>query len=498
MPKFQHRRPNPEASPVPQRAKPAEAAPTRSGSLRHLAPDAIVQRAMAAPHSLRPAELISMQQTLGNRATGAMLGRAPTHHTHNTGLPDDLKTGIELLSGMPMDNVEVHYNSSQPARLSALAYTQGTDIHVAPGQEQHLPHEAWHVVQQLQGRVRPTMQIKEGVPVNDDGGLELEAEVMGTKAAQMRRPDAAATGAGVETAMAAQKIAERGEASTVRGETLGSSGEEVHLNFPSLQPNNSVPVMQQMHGTPVVQRKLNFDRGRLEKAEIGTNINSVAGERYRDVMKALDKYNKYYAKYSEDVPMQLRYLAGIEFQCKEFVEWEPSRRLQLEVVEDLLAEARRESGLVQARAVYMQGLHEAYHRAKDEEAKKKATEEKVEALWEQVSTQTEDKDIPVVENLKESKRLYYLSEKAVNEAISAAWKETQSQSSKKYRLDVADIAAIKYSRHPTINTSILLPYATPFGWVSKKKMYASTSHWRRAKNSKTLVLCTKRGACTPP
>ncbi|MDI3464957.1 MAG: hypothetical protein OJF50_003778 [Nitrospira sp.] len=103
--------------------------------------------------------------------------------TGDTGLPDNLKSGIESLSGLSMDNVSVHYNSSQPARLNALAYTQGTEIHVAPGQEQHLPHEAWHVVQQAQGRVQPTMQLKDGMPVNDDQGLEHEADVMGRKAA---------------------------------------------------------------------------------------------------------------------------------------------------------------------------------------------------------------------------------------------------------------------------------------------------------------------------
>lgn len=81
---------------------------------------------------------------------------------NNTGLPDNLKSGIEALSGLSMDSVRVHYNSSQPAQLNALAYAQGTDIHVAPGQEQHLPHEAWHVVQQAQGWVRPTMQMKRG------------------------------------------------------------------------------------------------------------------------------------------------------------------------------------------------------------------------------------------------------------------------------------------------------------------------------------------------
>ena len=101
---------------------------------------------------------------------------------NRTGLPDGLKSGVEALSGMSMDSVNVHYNSSQPASLGALAYAQGADIHVAPGQEQHLPHEAWHVVQQAQGRVKPTMQMRDGVPVNDDEGLEHEADAMGRKA----------------------------------------------------------------------------------------------------------------------------------------------------------------------------------------------------------------------------------------------------------------------------------------------------------------------------
>jgi hypothetical protein len=101
---------------------------------------------------------------------------------NNTGLPDKLKTGIESLSGMSLDHVKVHYNSSQPAQLNALAYAQGSDIHVAPGQEQHLPHEAWHIVQQAQGRVQPTMQMKDGVAINDDAGLEREADVMGGRA----------------------------------------------------------------------------------------------------------------------------------------------------------------------------------------------------------------------------------------------------------------------------------------------------------------------------
>jgi hypothetical protein len=116
----------------------------------------------------------------------------------NTGLPGRLRSGIESLSGMSMDGVKVHYDSSRPAQLNALAYAQGSDIHVAPGQERHLPHEAWHVVQQAQGRVKPTMQMKDGVPVNDDKGLEHEADVMGAKAlanpAQRREPSTARSG----------------------------------------------------------------------------------------------------------------------------------------------------------------------------------------------------------------------------------------------------------------------------------------------------------------
>lgn len=101
---------------------------------------------------------------------------------NNTGLPDNLKSGIENLSGYSMDGVKVHYNSNKPAQLQAHAYAQGTDIHIASGQEKHLPHEAWHVVQQKQGRVQPTIQMKGKVNVNDDAGLEKEVDMMGTKA----------------------------------------------------------------------------------------------------------------------------------------------------------------------------------------------------------------------------------------------------------------------------------------------------------------------------
>lgn len=135
-------------------------------------------------------------QFVDNRPTSPTLQRAseededdtlqgkfeqPVQKKNETGMPDNLKAGIEDLSGFSMDDVRVHYNSDKPATVQALAYTQGTDIHVAPGQEQHLPHEAWHVAQQMAGRVEPTTEVG-GMPVNDNAALEHEADVMGAKA----------------------------------------------------------------------------------------------------------------------------------------------------------------------------------------------------------------------------------------------------------------------------------------------------------------------------
>jgi len=102
--------------------------------------------------------------------------------SNNTGLPNTLKSGIEHLSGYSMGDVRVHYHSNKPAQLQAHAYAQGLNIYLGAGQEKNLPHEAWHVVQQKQGRVKPTIQFKGGVDINDNVGLEKEADLMGARA----------------------------------------------------------------------------------------------------------------------------------------------------------------------------------------------------------------------------------------------------------------------------------------------------------------------------
>ena len=110
-------------------------------------------------------------------------------------LPGALRAGIEQLSGLDMAGVRVHLNSPLPAQINALAFTQGSDIHVSPGQQAHLPHEAWHVVQQAQGRVRPTLQTKSRLAVNDDAALEQEADRMGAQAMALKASNSAASAA---------------------------------------------------------------------------------------------------------------------------------------------------------------------------------------------------------------------------------------------------------------------------------------------------------------
>lgn len=98
---------------------------------------------------------------------------------NNTGIPDQMKVNYENHSGFSLDDVRVHYNSDKPAQLQAHAYAQGSEIHLASGQEKHLGHELWHVVQQKQGRVKATSYAF-GKLVNDDPLLEKEADNLPT------------------------------------------------------------------------------------------------------------------------------------------------------------------------------------------------------------------------------------------------------------------------------------------------------------------------------
>lgn len=119
-------------------------------------------------------------QSIGTSGT---TGKSATLADNRTGLPTQLKAGMESVSGMNLDHVRVHYNSPKPAQLNAHAYAQGNQIHLGAGQEKHLPHELGHVVQQAKGQVKPTAQFA-GAKINDDPQLESEASTLGSQAVQ--------------------------------------------------------------------------------------------------------------------------------------------------------------------------------------------------------------------------------------------------------------------------------------------------------------------------
>lgn len=97
---------------------------------------------------------------------------------------------MENSFGTSFSNVSIKTDSDQAKSLGALAFTQGNNVHFAPGHyNPHTPsgqallgHELTHVVQQRAGRV-PVPHQSKGSPVNADPSLETEADQLGAKAA---------------------------------------------------------------------------------------------------------------------------------------------------------------------------------------------------------------------------------------------------------------------------------------------------------------------------
>jgi hypothetical protein len=107
-------------------------------------------------------------------------------------LPGGVRTRMEASFGADFSAVRVH-EGARASAMGALGYTQGTDLHFAPGQYQPetqsgqelLGHELAHVVQQRAGRVDAPQG--KGTPVNADPSLEREADEAGVLAARGER-----------------------------------------------------------------------------------------------------------------------------------------------------------------------------------------------------------------------------------------------------------------------------------------------------------------------
>jgi hypothetical protein len=199
---------------------------------------ALIQQAGYEPGSLSAADVKQLQRAIGNQAVGQLMeslnpvqkadeipeeeeeepvqgmmapvqkvadgipeeGEEPLQgkmaplqmaKTNHTGMPDEVKGKMEGAFDADFSDVRVHPNSDLATDIGALAYTQGSDVHFAPGQynpgdavgQRIIGHELAHVIQQRDGRVQPTTQAL-GMPVNDDPGLEGEADIKGAAAVE--------------------------------------------------------------------------------------------------------------------------------------------------------------------------------------------------------------------------------------------------------------------------------------------------------------------------
>ena len=139
------------------------------------------------PLQRQPEEEEPLQGSFPGRQGGEQGVAAPPASAH--GIPVSVQTKMERALNTSLAGVTVHPGSSKATEVGALAYTQGTDIHVAPGHysphtssgQKLLGHELAHVAQQMAGRVQPTGEVG-GLPLNDSPALEKEADTLGAKA----------------------------------------------------------------------------------------------------------------------------------------------------------------------------------------------------------------------------------------------------------------------------------------------------------------------------
>lgn len=103
---------------------------------------------------------------------------------------------METLFQRSFPHVKLHKNSTKATEVNANAFTQGSEIHFAPGlynpqttRGRHLiAHELTHVIQQEQSHIPATSNFR-GNAVNTNPQLEREANRMGQLASRLKTPD---------------------------------------------------------------------------------------------------------------------------------------------------------------------------------------------------------------------------------------------------------------------------------------------------------------------
>lgn len=150
-----------------------------------------------------------------------------------------------------MDDVQVHYNSQNPRKVGALAYTQEDHVYIASGQEKHLPHELGHVIQQKMEAIRPTLY-REGFAINDEPDLEKQADEIGAASSEVQ-----------------SSLIKKGSISnTLQLTSIVLKEESTGRN------DDSLPIMTNVRGDSGKRDNLDFGGYAVIKRKFGTTIRS--------------------------------------------------------------------------------------------------------------------------------------------------------------------------------------------------------------------------------
>jgi hypothetical protein len=176
-------------------------------------------------------------------------------------LPGDVQASFEGALGASLDHVRIHADDPGASGIGARAYTQGADIHFAPGEydprgdkgRDLLGHEVIHTQQQAQGRVAATVQTK-GLALNAADDLEAEADHLGSRLARGEPVD---MGAG-------SREAPRGDGPVQRFLYLGADSTDRVKRYEDLP----LPYKEKVEGRGDKDAVIVFLRDRIKENEL--------------------------------------------------------------------------------------------------------------------------------------------------------------------------------------------------------------------------------------
>lgn len=98
-----------------------------------------------------------------------------------TEIPVQLKTRTEDSTRVPFNYVRANYNSDKPAKLDTLAYTNGNQVGISPGQKRYSAYDLRNAMQQKLNAVRASVRYEGNEAINTDVELERQSDVSGVR-----------------------------------------------------------------------------------------------------------------------------------------------------------------------------------------------------------------------------------------------------------------------------------------------------------------------------